>query len=505
MYHSQQQVALAPLRGQHSTHYKEVLKEVVYTAPGQRSVFHTPREGFQQEAGISSEELLDSFRSLRRENASLREKLALAQDQSRVKQTQMLEKLKESLKVNNIEVGGGHRSTRDMASYEVENMLLKRQMENIFKDAAAKENSIASLENYSRILEARSINWLSRTNSLFPRMPSNEGNMQLNEDKETHSNGEYATARGPGVSRKNFKETSEKLENKLNIVLESVKNLTRRVATFQSNPPFDTTSAGGAALQKMNTSVDQMGAATDEVERVASKLSMLENTIAKLASTNVLSTVVENSKQASTSIYQISDALQNMEGKFDLLVKNLVHKVENIAGLISEQQHPVEGFEEQVELKVLDTPEVMRDITEFKGELEKLCDGLSKIDRKLEHSVLSREPTGLQLEKCRGESYTSLLTSDVADLKKDLSTLRGEITRTTVTPITTACESLLDRIAAISTYMVELKLQAFERSRGLPIQGSACDEARTYTATPEGPEIDNVMTNGNSHDRCRTM
>merc|ERR1719233_527090 len=114
----------------------------------------------------------------------------------------MLEKLKESLKVKNIEVGGGHRSTRDMVSYEVENMQLKRQMENIFKDAAAKENSIASLENYSRILEARSIKLLSRTNSLFPRIPSNEGNMQLSEDKETHSsNGEFATVRAPGVSR----------------------------------------------------------------------------------------------------------------------------------------------------------------------------------------------------------------------------------------------------------------------------------------------------------------
>jgi len=499
MYHTQQQVALTPLRGQHSTNYKEFLKEAVYTAPGQRTISQTPREGFQKEVGISSEEQLDLLESLRSENATLRKKLALAQDQSRVKQTKMLEKLKESLKVSDIEVGGGHRRTRDMPRYEVENRLLKRQMENMLKDAAIKENSIASLESYSRILEAQNIRLLSRTNSLSPRMPSNEGKMKLSEDKETDSNCESTTTRGPGVSRKNFKETSEKLENKLNIVLESVKNLTRRVATFQSNPPFDTTSAGGAALQKMNTSVDQMGAATDEVERVASKLSMLENTIARLAGTNVLSTVVANSKQASTSIYQISDALQNMEGKFDLLVKNLVHKVENIAGLISEQHQPVEGFEEHVEAKVLDTTEVMRDITEFKGELERLCAGLSKIDGKLEHS-LSREPMGLQLERCRGESYTSLLTSDVADLRKDLNALRGEITRTTVTPISTACESLLDRIAAISTYMVELKLQAFERSRGLLMQGSASDEGQTRTA-----EMDNVITNGNSHDRCRTM
>jgi len=504
MYHSQQQVALTPLRGQHSTHHKKLLKEAIDSAQDQRTVFYTPREGFQKEVGISSEELQDSLESLRSENASLSEKLALAQDHNRVKQRQMLEKLKESLKVNNIQVGGGLRSTRDMAPYEVENTLLKRQLENIFKDLAAKENSIASLESYRRSLEALNIKLRSRTNSSSTEMWSKEGNMQLSEDNETHNNGEPTTVRGPGVSRKNFKETSAKLENKLNIVLESVKNLTDCVATFQSNPPFDATSAGGAALQKMNTSVDQMGTATDEVQRVATKLSMLENTIAKLASTNILSTVVANSKQASTSIYQISDALQNMEGKFDLLVKNLVHKVENIAGLISEQHQPVEGFGEHVEVKVLDTPEVMRDITALKGELERLCHGLSKIDSKLEHS-LSREPNGLQLEKCRGESYTSLLTSDVSDLRKDLNTLRGELTRATVTPITSACESLLDRVAAISTYMVELKLQAFERSRGELVQGSASEEGRTSGATPEGLEIDNEMTNGYSHDRCRTM
>jgi len=498
MYHTQQQVALTSLRGQHSSHYKEFFKDTVHTAPGQRTAFHTPREGFQKEAGLSSGELLDSLEVLRSENALLRQKLTLAQDQTRVRQTQMLEKLKENLEVNDIEVGGGLRRTRDMAPYEVENKLLKRQMEHIFKDAAAKEKSIASLEGYSKILEARYIELLSRTNS-SPRTPNHEGNKQRNEDHETSNTSESSTVRGPGVSQKNFQATSEKLENKLNIVLESVNNLTRRVATFQSNPPFDTTSAGGAALQKMNTSVDQMGAATDEVERVASKLSMLEKTIAKLASTNVLSTVVANSKQASTSIYQISDALQNMEGKFDLLVKNLVHKVENIAGLISEQHQPGEGFGERVEVQVLDTPEVMADINAFKGELDRICDGLSQIDRKMEHTILSREPMGLQLERCRGESYTSLLTSDVADLRKDLNTLRGEITRTTVTPITSAVEGLLDRIAAISTYMVELKLQAFERSRELPVEG------RKRTSTPRGSEINDVTTNGCSHDRCRTM
>lgn len=516
MYHSQQQVALTTLRGQHSSQYKEFFGDAVYTAPGQRTTSQIPREGIQRDDGTPHEDLVNALESLRSENSLLREQLAIAQDQIRPKQRLMRAKLKENLEVDGMTAGQG---TLDLTPYEVENKLLKRQMEHIFKDAEAKERSIATLERYSKILEAQNTELISCTNTGTPKTTSQEGwNQQipryekgsnlLNDVQGVPNTRQFTTVSGPAVSQSNFQENSEKLENKLNKVLESVELLTRRVASFQSNPPFDTTSAGGAALKKMNTSVDKMGEATDEVAKVASKLSMLENTIAKLANTNVLNTVVANSKQASTSIYQISDALQNMEGKFDLLVKNLVHKVENIASLINDQHQRGEGIVERVEVKVVDTPQVMTDITLFNGELNQLCDSISKINRKLERTCLSRRPMGLQLERCRGESYRSLLSSDVADLRKDLYTLRGNITRTTVTPISAAIEGLLDKIAAISTYMVELKLQAFERSHTMPMEISARNEGRNSTSIGELPEFsesDYVTVHGNSNERCRTM
>jgi len=516
MYHSQQQVALTTLRGQHSRQYKEFFGDAVYTAPGQCAPSQMPREGIQKDDG-THEDLLNALERLRSENCLLRDQMAIAQDQIRTRQKLMLAKLKDNLEVDGI-ITGHQPESLNMAPFEAENKRLKQQMEHILKDAEVKDKSIASLENYRKILEAQNAELMSCTIPETPRTTSREGYNQqthlyvkgnkLLNDTQGVVNTRQFPANGPAVTQSNFQENSEKLENKLNMVLKSVEVLTRRVASFQSNPPFDTTSAGGAALKKMNTSVDKMGEATDDVAKVAGKLSMLENTIAKLADTNVLNTVVANSKQASTSIYQISDALQNMEGKFDLLVKNLVHKVENVAGLINDQYQQGEGIGEHVEVKVVDTPQVMTDITLFKRELSRLCNGICKIDRKLEHAFSSREPMGLQLERCRGESYTSLLFSDVADLRKDLNTLRGDITRTTVTPISAALEGLLYKIAAISTYMVELKLQAFQRSHTMPVEISARNEGRNSNYIEELPdftESDYMTMSGNSYERCRTM
>merc|ERR1719173_176625 len=110
------------------------------------------------------------------------------------------------------------------------------------------------------------------------------GNTLLNEVQGRPNTREFRKIDGHGVSERKLQETSEKLEAKMNTVLESVEALTHRVSSFQSNPPFEVTSPGGAALRKMNKSVDKIGAATDDVAKVASKLAKLESTIAQLAS-----------------------------------------------------------------------------------------------------------------------------------------------------------------------------------------------------------------------------
>merc|ERR1712060_18214 len=132
----------------------------------------------------------------------------------------------------------------------------------------------------------------------------------------------------------------------------------------------------------------------------AAKLAKLENTIAKLASSNILTTMVKNSTQQATSIYEISDALQNMEGKFDLLVKNVVHKIENVAGLINERHQPGQSGA-VVETKFVNTPAIVANIDSFKAELGRLCVGMADIDRKLGRKLNVNEQMGLELEKSR--------------------------------------------------------------------------------------------------------
>merc|ERR1719233_2750239 len=185
-----------------------------------------------------------------------------------------------------------------------------------------------------------------------------------------------------------------------------------------------------------------------------------------------------------------------MEGKFDLLVKNVVHKIEHVAKMINERNQPgqVSGEHE---------PEIVANIDSLKRDLGRLCVGMGNIERKLERTANGKGQMGLELEKSRGESYTSLLTSDVAHLRKDLNSLRGEITRTTVNPIKGAVESLLDRIAAISTYMVELKLQAFERSRDMPVRHVRYSTKKggrtrpTARRLPQASEINDVVNDEN--------
>jgi len=534
MYHEQQQVALTSLRGRHSSQFKESYGDAVYIPPSNSTPSETPQEGIQT---AIREDFRSSLERLRNDNSVLREQLALAQDETRARQVQMITKLEDDLQENSILAGGGRRRTGAMAMFEAQNKLLKEQMKNLLKDADAQERRIASLESYNRTLESQSMEMVSGSKSGSTRKQSQQcrqthrgepdlsipglekwdrhgsgGNKLLNEVQGRPNTREFRKIDGNGVSERKLQETSEKLEAKMNMVLESVEALTHRVASFQSNPPFEVTSPGGAALRKMNKSVDKIGAATDDVSKVAAKLAKLESTIAQLASSNILTTMVKNSTQQATSIYEISDALQNMEGKFDLLVKNVVHKIENVACLINERHQPGQESGELVETKIVDTPEIVANIDSFKAELGRLCVGLTNIDRKLEHTMNAKGQMGLELEKSRGESYTSLLTSDVADLRKDLNSLRGEITRTTVTPIKFAVESLLDRIAAISTYMVELKLQAFERSHDMPVRpvrlSTLKKEGRTRTTTrrlPQASEIDDVVITNNSSDRCAPM
>jgi len=534
MYHGQQQVALTTLRGHHSSQFKECSRDAVNTPPGHHTPYETPREGIQT---ARPEDLMTALESLRCDNSVLREQLALAQDKTRARQVQMISKLEDDLQKSSASVGGGRKRTGAMAMFEAQNKLLKEQMKNLLKDAEAQERRIASLESYNRTLETQNMELISRTTTSgstrrqsqqrqTPRgepdlsIPGLEkydrhgsgGNKLLNEVQGRPNTREFRKIE-QGVSDRKLQETSEKLEAKMNIVLESVEALTHRVASFQSNPPFEVTSPGGAALRKINKSVDKMGAATDDVAKVAAKLAKLESTIAKLASSNVLTMMVKNSTKQATSIFEISDALQNMEGKFDLLVKNVVHKVENVAKLINEKQHqPGQEVGEIVETKIVDTPDIVANIDSFKAELGRLVVGMNNIDRKLERTMNGKEQMGLDLAKSRGEAFTSLLTSDVSDLRKDLNSLRGEITRTTVTPIKFAVESLLDRIAAISTYMVELKLQAFERCHDMPVRPVRLStlNRRTFSRTttrglPQASDIDDVDINGNSTDRCATM
>jgi len=533
MYHAQQQVALTSLRGHHSRQFKEYSREAVNNTPGHHTPSETPREGFQT---ARPEDLMTALESLRCDNSVLREQLALAQDKTRARQVEMISKLEDDLQESSNLVGGGRKRTGAMAMFEAQNKLLKEQMKNLLKDAEAQDRRIASLESYNRTLETQNMKLISCTKSGSTRRQSQQrqtprgepdltipglekydrhgsgGNKLLNEVQGRPNTREFRKIDGHGVSERKLQETSEKLEAKMNIVLESVEALTHRVASFQSNPPFEVTSPGGAALRKMNKSVDKMGAATDDVSKVAAKLAKLESTIAKLASSNVLTMMVKNSTQQATSIFEISDALQNMEGKFDLLVKNVVHKVENVASLINEQRQPGQETGEVVETKIVDTPDIVANIDSFKAELGRLVVGMNNIDRKLERTMNGKEQMGLDLEKSRGEAYTSLLTSDVSDLRKDLNSLRGEITRTTVTPIKFAVESLLDRIAAISTYMVELKLQAFERCHDMPIRPVRFSTLKQRTGSrtttrrlPQACEIDDVEINANPTDRCATM
>jgi len=539
MYHGQQQVALTTLRGRHSSQSKESYSDAVYTTSGHSTPSETPREGIQT---ALPKDLMSSLENLRNDNSVLREQLALAQDESRARQAQLITELEDDMQENSILPGGGRRRRIGAAAmFEAQNKLLKEQMWSLLKDADAQDRRIASLESYNRTLESQNKEMLSRSNSRSitkqsqqcrqtPRgivdqgepdlsIPGLEkwdrrgsgGNKLLNEVQGRPNTREFRKIDEHGVSERKLQETSEKLEAKMNTVLESVEALTHRVASFQSNPPFEVTSPGGAALRKMNKSVDRIGAATDDVTKVAAKLAKLENTIAKLASSNILSTMVKNSTQQATSIYEISDALQNMEGKFDLLVKNVVHKIENVAGLINERNQPGQSGA-VVETKIVNTPAIVANIDSFKAELGRLYVGMVDIDRKLGRKLNVDGQVGLELEKSRGESYTSLLTSDVADLRKDLNSLRGEITRTTVTPIKFAVESLLDRIAAISTYMVELKLQAFERSHNIPVRpvrlSTLKQESSTRVTNPRLPrasEIDEAVMASNSNDRCAPM
>jgi len=525
MYYGQQQVALTSLRGHHSSQFKEYSTAgAVYTTSGQRTPSETPREGFQS---ALPNDLLSSLESLRTDNSVLREQLALAKDETRARQVQMIANLEDDLQESSILAGGGRR-TGAMGMYEAQNKLLKEQMKTLLKDAEAQEKRIGSLENYTRTLESQNMDLIARKQSQQPRQtPRGEpdlsipglekwdrrgrgGNKLLNEVQGRPNTREFRNMDGHGVSERKLQETSEKLEAKMNMVLESVEALTHRVASFQSHPPFEVTSPGSAALRKINKSVDKIGAATDDVAKVANKLAKLESTIAQLASSNILTTMSKNSTQQATSIYEISDALQNMEGKFDLLVKNVVHKIENVARMINERDQPGQGGEHEI----VDTPEIMANIDSLKRELGRLCIGMSNIERKLERTTNGKGQMGLELENSRGDSYTSLLTSDVADLRKDLNSLRGEITRTTVTPIKGAVESLLDRIAAISTYMVELKLQAFERSRDMPVRHvrySTKKAGRPRTVVrrlPQASDINDVVNDdnwGDKNDRCATM
>jgi len=534
MYHGQEQVALTSLRGRHSSQFKESYSDAVYTPSGHSTPAETPREGIQV---ALPKDLMSSLENLRNDNSVLREQLALAQDESRARQAQMITELEDELQENRILPGGGRRRRIGAAAmFEAQNKLLKEQMKSLLKDADAQERRIASLESYNRTLETQNMEMLSCGHSGSTRKQSQQcrqtprgepdltipglekwdrrgsgGNQLLNEVQGRPNTREFRKIDGHGVTERKLQETSEKLEAKMNMVLESVEALTHRVASFQSNPPFEVTSPGGAALRKMNKSVDRIGAATDDVSKVAAKLAKLENTIAKLASSNILTTMVKNSTQQATSIYEISDALQNMEGKFDLLVKNVVHKIENVAGLLNERHQPGQSGA-VVETKIVNTPAIVANIDSFKAELGRLCVGMADIDRKLGRKLNVNEQMGLELEKSRGESYTSLLTSDVTDLRKDLNSLRGEITRTTVTPIKFAVESLLDRIAAISTYMVELKLQAFERSHNIPVRpvrlSTLKQESSTRVTNPRLPrasEIDEAVMASNSNDRCAPM
>jgi len=537
MYHGQEQVALTSLRGRHSSQFKESYSDAVHSQSAHSTPSETPREGIQT---ALPKDLIISLENLRNDNSVLRQQLALAQDESRARQAQMITELEDELQQNSILPAGGRRRRIGAAAmFEAQNKLLKEQMKSLLKDANAQERRIASLESYNRTLETQNMEMLSRSDSVSPNKQSQQcrqtphtprgepdlsipglekwdrrgrgGNTLLNEVQGRPNTREFRKIDGHGVSERKLQETSEKLEAKMNTVLESVEALTHRVASFQSNPPFEVTSPGGAALRKMNKSVDRIGAATDDVSKVAAKLAKLENTIAKLASSNILSTMVKNSTQQATSIYEISDALQNMEGKFDLLVKNVVHKIENVAGLINERHQPGQSGA-VVETKMVNAPAIVANIDSFKAELGRLYAGMVDIDRKLGRKLNVNGQMGLELEKSRGESYTSLLTSDVADLRKDLNSLRGEITRTTVTPIKFAVESLLDRIAAISHYMVELKLQAFERSHNIPVRpvrlstlGKESSTRVTTRRLPRASEIDEAVMASNSSDRCAPM
>lgn len=537
MYYGQQQVALTSLRGHHSSQFKEFsTRDSVYTPQEHRTPSETPREGFQNSL---PKDLLSSLESLRTDNTVLREQLALAQDQTRARQVQMIANLEDDLQESSILAGGYRSRNGAMGMFEAQNKLLKEQMKNLLKDADAQDRRIESLESYTRTLETHNMDLITLNKSGSTRKqkqqsrqtPKGEpdlsipglekwdrrgrgGNKLLNEVQGRPNTREFRKIDEHGVSERKLQETSEKLEAKMNMVLESVEALTHRVASFQSNPPFEVTSPGGSALRKMNKSVDKIGAATDDVAKVASKLAKLESTIAQLASSNILTTMVKNSTQQATSIYEISDALQNMDGKFDLLVKNVVHKIENVACMINERNQPGQESGEVVDTKIVDTPEIVTTIDSFKRELGRLCVGMRNIDRKLERTINGKGQMGVELEKSRGESYTSLLTSDVADLRKDLNSLRGEITRTTVTPIKGAVESLLDRIAAISTYMVELKLQAFERSRNMPVRHvrhstlKGGRNRRMIRRLPQASEINDVVNDrnwGDRNERCATM
>merc|ERR1719410_3021035 len=117
----------------------------------------------------------------------------------------------------------------------------------------------------------------------------------------------------------------------------------QRVDTLATDPPLEVVNPGGAALKKLNKSVSKITDASSQVEKVAEKLAKVETSITKLSSSNILKNLQDNSNKQRTSIFEISDALQNMEGKFDLLVKSVVHKIEDISTLIRETNPEGEG------------------------------------------------------------------------------------------------------------------------------------------------------------------
>jgi len=533
MYHGQQQIALAPpmsRQGSHEFKYKSTLGGLEYGRIGERTPAQTPKtEEFTFGVPAEVKELKNTVLALRNVNGALREQLNQALDETKLTQIDMFTKLQKKLKDSHEAVDKTQSDGTNMdikfgeiaATYETQNKLMKEQIKNFLKEAEARKRRIETLEAYNRALEVQALRPKQQQQENRYQSPGEPdmsipglekwdrqgsgGNRLLNEVQSRPNTRDFTkTTDGNSITERQLRQTTERLESKMGDVLGAVEALTHRVASFQSNPPFEVTTPGAAALRKLNKSVDRIGAATDETNKVATKIAKLESTIAQLASSNILTTMVDNSKKQATSIFEISDALQNMEGKFDLLVKNVIHKVENIGFLIKGGQDQHQGEGNQIDTQSLH--DITDHVESFKTDLDHIRLQMLKLDQKLD--CQGDNYRGSLSHKAGGKSYTSLLTSDVENLRADINSIRREMTRTTVTPIKHLVENLLDRIAAISTYLVELKLQAFERSRGAPIKVSRWNDGWESTSKrrlPEVPDIDEAVLECDSNERCKTM